>query len=210
MREAEQMTPEDEYSERLIANGCVISSLCYFILSATVSVLVVVVRLVENGIIFYAYVDDERDLVIRLISNFAITCGTLNMTISFVLLCFRNPQFRAKIAKKLKLSNCVTEGEAQSSRQNKTTAKQDKSKCTNQKKQDDVVRNRINQLPGDRNNSSIEQQIQMRKLIIKHYGASLNTESNRDDAEIITANREPADFIEAEPGSSVHPFSIFS
>ena len=136
MREAEQMTPEDEYSERLIANGCVISSLCYFILSATVSVLVVVVRLVENGIIFYAYVDDERDLVIRLISNFAITCGTLNMTISFVLLCFRNPQFRAKIAKKLKLSNCVTEGEAQSSRQNKTTAKQDESKCTNQKKQD--------------------------------------------------------------------------
>ena len=70
----------------------------------------------------------------------------------------------------------------------------------------DVVRNRINQLPGDRNNSSIEQQIQMRKLIIKHYGAALNTESNRDDAEIITANREPADFIEAEPGSSVHPF----
>ena len=203
MREAEQMTPEDEYSERLIANGCVISSLCFFILSATVSVLVVVTRLVENGIIFYAYVDDERDLLIRCITNFAITCGTLNMTISFVLLCFRNPKFRAKVAKKLKLRTCGTEGEAQSSRQNKT---EDKNKGTNEKKQDDVARNRINQLPGDRNNSSIEQQIQMRKLIIKHYGAALNTESNRDDAEIITANREPADFIEAEPGSSVHPF----
>ena len=177
MHQNEQMTSEDEDREKLIANGCVISSFCYFLVSITVAALLFVSKVVEKDIIFSAYADDERVLLIRLVSNLAVTCRTLNMTVSFVMLCFWNPQFRAKVADIFKIFSSATKEDGAQNRPQNT--KQDTKQVAG------FSMDRINQLPGDRNNSSVEQQVQMRKLIIKQYGAANSTEMNPDDAQIV-------------------------
>ena len=204
MRETEQMTSDDENREKLIANGCVISSLCYLIVSTTIWCSIFVGRLVEKGIIVDAINDHERSLLVRLITDLGLTCGTLNMTTSFALLCIRNPKFREKVAEKLKIFKSFAKDKAQNPGKKRI---QGKNQFRKEHQSVDVAMNQINKLPGNRNNSSIDQQIQMRKLIIKQYGAAHNNDVNSDKAEVIAAETKHDDGENGICCASIHQFN---